>query len=104
MFSSAASVARREGPASQAAVAGTLRIVGVRNKQEESSAARAHLTFTVKVAPIALSQASKSPNKAPEPTTMAVTPRAISRLSEMKPANLNRPAARGAPATVVAHL
>src|SRR5437899_555661 len=46
----------------------------------------------------------KRPNKAPEPTTMAVTPRAIVRVIEMKPQNLNRNAARGAPAMVVAHL
>ena len=45
-----------------------------------------------------------SPNKSPEPTTMAVTPRAIARVIEMKPQNPNRHAARGAPATVVAHL
>ena len=44
------------------------------------------------------------PNKAPEPTTMAVTPRAIVRVIEMKPQSPNRHAARGAPATVVAHL
>ena len=43
-------------------------------------------------------------NKAPEPTTMAVTPRAIVRVIEMKPQTPNRHAARGAPATVVAHL
>ena len=43
------------------------------------------------------------PNKAPEPTTMAVTPRATVRVIEMKPRNVNRIAARGAPATVVAH-
>ena len=43
-------------------------------------------------------------NKAPEPTTMAVTPRAIVRETEMKPRNPNREDARGAPATVVAHL
>ena len=43
-------------------------------------------------------------NKAPEPTTMAVTPRAIARISEMKTQTPIRHAARGAPATVVAHL
>ena len=47
---------------------------------------------------------SKRPNKAPEPTTMAVTPRAIVRVIEMKLGNPNRHVARGAPATVVAHL
>jgi hypothetical protein len=47
---------------------------------------------------------SEEPNKAPEPTTMAVTPRAIVRAFEMKPQTPNRHAARGAPATVVAHL
>jgi len=46
----------------------------------------------------------KAANKAPEPTTMAVTPRAIARIFEMKPRTPNRHAARGAPATVVAHL
>ena len=35
---------------------------------------------------------------------MAVTPRAFVRVIEMKPWNLNRDAARGAPAMVVAHL
>jgi len=44
------------------------------------------------------------PNKAPEPTTMSVTPRAILRVIEMKPRDPDRTAARGAPATVVAHL
>ena len=44
------------------------------------------------------------PNKAPEPTTFAVTPRATIRLIEVKQLNLNRDAARAAPAKVVAHL
>src|SRR5688572_18791301 len=47
---------------------------------------------------------ARSPNKAPEPTSGSVTPRAISRISEMKPQHLNRHAARGAPAPLVAHL
>jgi len=46
----------------------------------------------------------EEPNKAPEPTTMAVTPRAFVRVIEVKQQNPNRHAARGAPATVVAHL
>jgi hypothetical protein len=54
--------------------------------------------------PEPLSQMHKRANKAPEPTTMAVTPRAIARVIEMKQRNPNRNAARGAPATVVAHL
>jgi hypothetical protein len=39
-----------------------------------------------------------------EPTAMAVTPRAIVRSLEVKPRTAKRYAARGAPATVVAHL
>jgi hypothetical protein len=46
----------------------------------------------------------EKPNKAPEPTTFAVTSRAILRSCEMKHPNLNRGAARAAPAKVVAHL
>jgi hypothetical protein len=46
----------------------------------------------------------KRANKAPEPTTMAVTPRAIAGVFELKQQIPDRHAARGAPATVVAHL
>jgi hypothetical protein len=49
-------------------------------------------------------RAKKPPNKAPEPTTFAVTSRAIVQVFEMKQQNLNRDAARAAPAKVVAHL
>ena len=59
---------------------------------------------TSPVAMLYLSLLEKRANKAPEPTTMAVTPRAIVRVIDMKPQNPNRHAARGAPATVVAHL
>jgi hypothetical protein len=47
---------------------------------------------------------NKRPNKAPEPTTFAVTSRATVRFLEMKQQNLDRDAARAAPAKVVAHL
>lgn len=46
---------------------------------------------------------AKRPNEAPA-TTIAVTPRATSRIFEMKPQTPSRHAARGAPATVMAHL
>jgi hypothetical protein len=46
----------------------------------------------------------KKPNQAPEPATTAVTPRATFRFSEMKRPIESCPAARGAPAVVVAHL
>ena len=46
----------------------------------------------------------RSPNKTLEPTPGAVTPRATESISEVKPQNPNRDAARGAPAMVVAHL
>ena len=46
----------------------------------------------------------KRPNKSPEPTPRSVTPRANESVSDMKPQNPNRHAARGVPARVVAHL
>ena len=46
---------------------------------------------------------ARSPNKAPEPTSGSVTPRAIVRANELKQPNVNRHAARGAPAPAVAH-
>jgi len=46
----------------------------------------------------------QEPNKAPEPTPGAVTPRAMESAFEVKPQNMIRSSARGAPATVVAHL
>jgi hypothetical protein len=51
-----------------------------------------------------LNEPTQAANKAPEPTTFAVTSRAIVRTFEMKRSNLNRDAARAAPAKVVAHL
>ena len=46
----------------------------------------------------------QSPNKAPEPTPVAGAPRALSGKSDREHWTENRCAARGAPATVVAHL
>ena len=53
---------------------------------------------------IAIVEQGQAPNKAPEPTPRSVTPRAIVSEIEMKQRNPNRPAARVAPARVVAHL
>jgi hypothetical protein len=46
----------------------------------------------------------KKPNKAPEPTATSVTLRAIDTFSELNLWNINRFAARSAPAVSVAHL
>ena len=48
--------------------------------------------------------ASPMPNKAPEPTLGSVTPRATESVFEVKPENVIRNVARGAPAPSVAHL
>src|SRR5258706_9062 len=89
VFSSAASVARREGPASRSAVGGKLGALSLRSEKEEKSERRALGICSVKVAPNDQPSTHKSPNKAPEPTTMAVTPCAIVRVIEMKPRSPN---------------
>ena len=105
VFLRAASVARREAPGAKAASAGQMGALCVQTGEKTDSHPKARQRFSVKLAGACFATfPRRSPNKSPEPTTMAVTPRAIARISEMKPWTPNRHAARGAPATVVAHL
>ena len=104
-FSVIASVAGRKGPAPQAGAQGKFRVVDFRTTKKTDSLPEARQHFIGKLAAECSSTyPSRSPNKAPEPTTMAITPRAIARVIELKPQNMHRSSARGAPATVVAHL
>jgi hypothetical protein len=87
-------------------VRGKLEIVGVDAKEGMTSRTSDFRLFEIRGCRRmkSLSTQAKSPNKAPEPTTMAVTPRATSRDADLKRRNQDRNVARGAPATVVAHL
>jgi len=77
----------------------------VRLSAEETSASEVQRDFRAAAeSAVSIVEQRQAPNKAPEPTPRSVTPRAIVSEIEMKQRNPNRPAARVAPARVVAHL